>query len=417
MPRLGGGQEITISATGTLAAWTAVTAVGESVMRTAPDGSVIVSTSARTTRASYDATEAAFWATLSIDTTDLEASIVAAATVTYVDDAIDGVLVLLDDTAPSTPANLASTLLGSGLAADLTWDASTDNVGVTGYRLYREISGAGYALIDSPSSTTYSDAGLTPSTTYNWKVSAVDAAGNESAQSTLTSKTTGSGIPALPTTGLVHRWRASDLATADDATVASWVDSVGGVSLTASGTPKMRFAEINGLKVVEYGGAAGTAKHDSPTTLGPYTGTTKVVVGKLTATPGVGVTWAMIDQVGTSTAHRQRILVTSVSDTIADAGTQVPISGVPGTTAHAWAGVYSGNTGSAGPSGPRRDATRVNGSVGTGDTISVRLGQSASGTQSSIMVAEVLVYSTAMNTADLDAVYSYIGYTYGITVS
>lgn len=63
--------------------------------------------------------------------------------------------------------------------AQLSWGASTDNVGVTGYNIYRNGSKVG----TSPS-TSYVDTGLTPSASYSYVIKAFDAAGNESAPST-----------------------------------------------------------------------------------------------------------------------------------------------------------------------------------------------------------------------------------------
>ncbi|MBI5105703.1 MAG: hypothetical protein HZB46_12115 [Solirubrobacterales bacterium] len=81
-----------------------------------------------------------------------------------------------DTTPPSTPANVAGTA-GSGQVA-LTWTASTDAVGVTGYRVYR-----GGALVGSPAGPSFVDTGLANGTSYSYTVVAVDAAGNASAAS------------------------------------------------------------------------------------------------------------------------------------------------------------------------------------------------------------------------------------------
>ena len=67
----------------------------------------------------------------------------------------------------------------------LNWNASTDNVGVTGYNIYRN----GVNVGQSPTNS-YTDTGLVPSTAYNYRITAFDAAGNESAQSTQISVTT-----------------------------------------------------------------------------------------------------------------------------------------------------------------------------------------------------------------------------------
>ncbi|GIF78717.1 glycoside hydrolase family 9 protein [Catellatospora bangladeshensis] len=94
----------------------------------------------------------------------------------------------VDTTPPSTPGTpVASAVTQTG--ATLTWAASTDNVGVTGYRVYRE-AGATDALLATVTGTTYSVTGLTAATAYQFYVVAVDAAGNASTASSAVSLTT-----------------------------------------------------------------------------------------------------------------------------------------------------------------------------------------------------------------------------------
>ncbi|NUP79150.1 MAG: chitinase [Nonomuraea sp.] len=92
-----------------------------------------------------------------------------------------------DTTAPSVPGNLRSTGVTNTSVA-LAWDASTDNVKVTGYEIYR-----GGTLVTTVTGTTYNDTGLTASTTYAYTVRARDAAGNRSADSNQVSATTTGG--------------------------------------------------------------------------------------------------------------------------------------------------------------------------------------------------------------------------------
>lgn len=77
-----------------------------------------------------------------------------------------------DDIRPSTPTNLAATATSTS-AISLTWTASTDNVSVTRYMVYRD-----NAWVASPTVVGYSDTGLVPSTTYRYTVVACDAASN-----------------------------------------------------------------------------------------------------------------------------------------------------------------------------------------------------------------------------------------------
>ena len=70
--------------------------------------------------------------------------------------------------------------------------ASTDNVGVTGYRVER-CPGAGctnFAQIATPTTTSFSDTGRLPATTYRYRVRAADAAGNLGAYSGIATATT-----------------------------------------------------------------------------------------------------------------------------------------------------------------------------------------------------------------------------------
>lgn len=95
-----------------------------------------------------------------------------------------------DTQAPVAPGSLSATAASSS-QINLTWSAATDNVSVTGYRIYR----AG-VLVASPTSTSYSDTGLTASTAYSYSVKAADAAGNLSAASNTASATTLAGSSA-----------------------------------------------------------------------------------------------------------------------------------------------------------------------------------------------------------------------------
>ncbi len=84
-----------------------------------------------------------------------------------------------DTTAPSTPANLHATDITSTQAL-LAWSAATDNIAVTGYRIYKNGS---TTAVSTTSSLSFTDTQLAPETSYLYTVSAIDAAGNESAMS------------------------------------------------------------------------------------------------------------------------------------------------------------------------------------------------------------------------------------------
>ncbi|WP_313546317.1 DUF4434 domain-containing protein [Leifsonia aquatica] len=100
----------------------------------------------------------------------------------------------VETSAPSAPAGLTATS-GGVTKVDLSWTAATDNIGIAGYRLYRD--GALVRVIQG-AGTTFTDAGLSPSTAYTYKLAAFDAAGNASAQSTAASATTSAAPAANP---------------------------------------------------------------------------------------------------------------------------------------------------------------------------------------------------------------------------
>src|SRR5262249_48623410 len=77
-----------------------------------------------------------------------------------------------DTTAPSAPSGLKSTATTS-TSITLSWTASTDNVGVTGYLIFRNGTQVG-----TSTTTTYTDTSLTAGTQYSYTVKARDAANN-----------------------------------------------------------------------------------------------------------------------------------------------------------------------------------------------------------------------------------------------
>ena len=77
-----------------------------------------------------------------------------------------------DTVPPSTPTGLIASAV-SATQINLSWNPSTDNVGVTGYQILR-----GGTQIGTSTTTTFSNTGLSPNTAYSYTVRAVDAAAN-----------------------------------------------------------------------------------------------------------------------------------------------------------------------------------------------------------------------------------------------
>ena len=95
---------------------------------------------------------------------------------------------------PTVPGNLTATAV-SGTQVDLAWTHSTDNVGVTGYTVYRD--GAVLTTVGSATSS-YQDLTASPNTTYTYTVDAFDGATNHSAQSAPATATTPGAPPGPP---------------------------------------------------------------------------------------------------------------------------------------------------------------------------------------------------------------------------
>jgi chitodextrinase len=121
-----------------------------------------------------------------------------------------------DLTAPSQPGGLG--IVGSTASSiSLAWSASTDNVGVTGYRVY--VDGTLKSTVTQTGTTVSS---LTCGTTYTLEVAAVDAAGNASSRASVTGSTPAcpdTQAPTAPTnvvatsrtaTSIALSWGASD---------------------------------------------------------------------------------------------------------------------------------------------------------------------------------------------------------------
>jgi chitodextrinase len=106
-----------------------------------------------------------------------------------------------DTQPPAAPAGLRETG-HTATTASLAWTAATDNVGVTGYRVY-SVAGSTSTLVAGTAATTCTVTGLTGATTYSFDVTALDAAGNASAASNRISVTT--DPPSTTTNLALHR--------------------------------------------------------------------------------------------------------------------------------------------------------------------------------------------------------------------
>ncbi|MGE4513677.1 MAG: endonuclease [Chryseobacterium sp.] len=210
-----------------------------------------------------------------------------------------------DTQAPTAPMNLA-TNNPTANSISLSWTASTDNIGVTGYEIYKDGN-----LYTTVTSTTATVSGLNSSTTYNFYIIAKDAAGNSSTASNTASGTTlaggqpggscgtedFSGIPATATNYTTRTWTNNNISwTATDARTDQTINgkaitiqngyltntsaAAGGIqSLTV--TTQLKFSgSANSLNVEINGTQVGTIPYSS--TVGTFTINNINVAGNVT---------------------------------------------------------------------------------------------------------------------------------------
>ena len=250
-----------------------------------------------------------------------------------------------DTSAPSVPGGLASSNVTKN-SFSVSWTASTDNVAVTGYVVYRGASSVG-----TTGSTSYVSTGLAADTAYVITVKARDAAGNVSAASASLSVKTlpepDTQAPSVPTsltgtnatmTSLTLTWTAST----DNVAVTTYEVARDGVSL---GTANSTSFVVSGLAAgaayamtVRAGDAAGNWSAWSsaaniataPDTQAP--GAPGSLAANSITPTGFTLTWAAATDNVAVTAYEVARNSTSLGTTTA---TSLPISGLTPATAYA----------------------------------------------------------------------------------
>lgn len=207
-----------------------------------------------------------------------------------------------DGQAPSTPSTLVASSVTIN-SADLSWVASTDNVGVVFYNVFIDSVPTYTSVTNS-----YSLSGLTPNTTYSVYVTAEDAAGNEStasnsvsvntADTTAPSSPTGLATTSIQETTIDLSWVASS----DDVGVDHYdvyVDSVLDGSTAGAGTTYQVTGLTGGTSYAIYVIAVDAADNESSasTTINPTTATSgslgapSSLVASNTITGSTDLTW------------------------------------------------------------------------------------------------------------------------------
>jgi len=186
-----------------------------------------------------------------------------------------------------TIAPTAPTLSASGTTqttTNLSWSGATDNVGVTGYDVYK-----GAILLGSTASTSYAVTGLVASTAYTFSVKAKDAAGNISISSNVVNVTTS--------------------AVAGDTTAPSTP-----TSLTASGTTQTT-TSLSWTASTDNVGVTGYDIYSGASLLGNVAGTSANITG-LVASTAYTFSVRAKDAAGNTSASSNVVAVTTLSNTL-----------------------------------------------------------------------------------------------------
>jgi endoglucanase len=180
---------------------------------------------------------------------------------------------------PSMPANLRVTGTTSSSVA-LAWNASTDDVsGVTGYQVFR-----GATLVGTSTGLTFTDTGLSASTTYSYTVRAVDATAKVSTASTAASATTTAvtqDFTVTPSSGAVSLTRGATASTTVSITRTNFTDAV---TMSASGLPSGVTVAFNPSGATTGNSVTATFTASSTATLGSATVTITAMSGSLSRT-------------------------------------------------------------------------------------------------------------------------------------
>src|SRR5882672_5518016 len=244
----------------------------------------------------------------------------------------------VDTTLPSTPTGLTAAAAGS-TGANLSWSASTDNVGVTAYIVRRN-----GLQVATPATTSFADTGLSAATTYSYTVAARDAAGNISANSTSVSITIAdTTAPTMPigltaaaagSTGANLSWSAST----DNVGVTAYIVRRNGVQVA---TPATTSYADTGLSVGTY--SYTVAARDAAGNISPNSASVSITIADTTApTTPIGLTAAAAGSTGANlswSASTDNVGVTAYI--VRRNGVQVA---TPATTSYADTGLSAATT-------------------------------------------------------------------------
>ncbi|TMH89306.1 MAG: hypothetical protein E6H42_17510, partial [Betaproteobacteria bacterium] len=200
-----------------------------------------------------------------------------------------------DTTPPTTPIGLTAAVAGSS-GANLSWSASTDNVGVTGYIVRRN-----GVQVATPVTTSFADTGLSAATTYSYTVAARDAAGNISPNSTSVSITIADTTPPTTPIGLTAAVAGSSganlswSASTDNVGVTGYIVRRNGVQVATPVTTSFADTGLSAATTYSYTVAA----RDAAGNISPNSASVSITIADTTPpTTPIGLTAAVAGSSG-----------------------------------------------------------------------------------------------------------------------
>jgi fibronectin type 3 domain-containing protein len=185
-----------------------------------------------------------------------------------------------DTTPPTAPGNLTASAVSTS-QINLTWTASTDNVGVTGYLIER-CQGAGctsFAQVATASSTAFNDTSLTANTSYSYRVRATDAAGNVSLYSNVATANTQQATGTLSITPTSINFGNVPLGSSSTQSVALKNTGMGSITISQANVAGNEFS-ISGMSLpltLTAGQSTGFNVVFTPSGAGAVTGSVSLV--------------------------------------------------------------------------------------------------------------------------------------------
>jgi endoglucanase len=268
---------------------------------------------------------------------------------------------VVDQTPPTTPGNFRVTGTTTS-SISLAWNASTDDVGVTGYQVTR-----GTTVVGNTSALTFTDTGLAANTLYSYAVRALDASGKQSTAATVSGTTQANPTPDFTLSPASVALSVARSASAATPLAINRTSFTGAVTMSASGLPAGVTVAFSPSGATTGNSVTATFSATSSATLGTVNVTITGTSGSVTRTSTVALTV-------TGTVPSDFTVAASGPLSVArgaagNATISINRSNFPGTVALSASGLPTGVTASFNPASTTGNSSTVTFSASSTATI------------------------------------------------